>query len=228
MLAPKRRGWTRMTIEMMQVIALGRGGRCLSKTYENVHSNLEWECVKKHRWHATPNNVKRGAWCGICAIDATRGSLSDILKIVEQLGGRCLSDQYVNVAAPLQFECGQGHRWQSSAKTVLEGHWCMLCFHDSQRSTLQEMRELAASRDGQCLSDAYLNNYNPLRWRCAHGHEWKSNPLNIRKHWCPECGDDKRRLGIARMREIAVELRGILTLNLHLILTHPEYAIEVR
>jgi hypothetical protein len=30
---------------------------------------------------------------------------------------------------------------------------------------------------------------SPLRWRCAHGHEWESAAHNIRAgHWCPVCG----------------------------------------
>jgi hypothetical protein len=60
-------GQKRGTIEEMKGIAEGRGGRCLSDTYVNSKTKLEWECAKGHRWTAIPSNVKnRGSWCPIC------------------------------------------------------------------------------------------------------------------------------------------------------------------
>ncbi|MFQ5714960.1 MAG: hypothetical protein ACE5GU_13090 [Candidatus Scalinduaceae bacterium] len=62
--AEKRKG----TIEEMQEIAEKRGGKCLSDTYVNSSTNLLWECAKKHRWKATPSNIKSGKWCKKCYI----------------------------------------------------------------------------------------------------------------------------------------------------------------
>ncbi|MQR02084.1 hypothetical protein [Glaciimonas soli] len=205
----QRSGWVRTTIEQMQVIAIERGGMCLSIAYGIAHTKLEWECTKGHRWFATPSNIKRGTWCRECAKDRSRSSLDDIIEIALARGGRCLSQQYINTESPLTFECEQGHCWQASSKTIREGHWCAACAHDKMRSTLQRMQEIAASRGGLCLSDTYLNNYHRLRWRCAQGHEWESNPLNVVKHWCAQCRDDKKRLGIARMQAIAAERDGL-------------------
>ncbi len=59
-------GLEKLTLKDMQNIAESRGGKCLSLEYENVDSNLEWECSEGHRWQATANSVKSGTWCGVC------------------------------------------------------------------------------------------------------------------------------------------------------------------
>ncbi len=48
------------------------------------------------------------------------------------------------------------------------------------RLTLETFQEIARSKGGACLSDAYVNILAPLRWRCARGHEWEARPANIR------------------------------------------------
>jgi len=58
----------RLTIETMRETAIERGGRCLSETYVNTSTKLEWECHRGHRWWALPASIRRGHWCRECAI----------------------------------------------------------------------------------------------------------------------------------------------------------------
>lgn len=56
------------------------------------------------------------------------------------------------------------------------------------RITLQDMKKIAESRDGKCLSNEYEGSGNNLKWRCKDGHEWEATPHNIKKDkWCPIC-----------------------------------------
>ncbi|WP_341316945.1 hypothetical protein WN982_37130 [Paraburkholderia sp. IMGN_8] len=192
----------------MQAIAAQRGGKCVSTAYVNANTRLEWEYAEGHRWLAVPNSVKRGTWCRVCAVKSTRRSLADAQRAAAGLGGRCLSSEYFNGTTPLWFECADGHRWQTTPATVFAGHWCQLCWDRRRRHTIEQMRELAASRGGQCLSGDYLNQHQPLRWRCAQGHEWESKAAIVKGHWCPQCQREQSRTGIGRMREIAAERGG--------------------
>ncbi len=88
-------------------------------------------------------------------------------------GGRCLSAEYVTDTA-LEWECAEGHRWFASAGNVKKGTWCRQCYDERRSNTISAMRALAASHGGECLSQAYENQSQPLRWRCANGHEWTS------------------------------------------------------
>ncbi len=66
--ADRKKGETqRLTIEEMQKIAKKRGGKCLSATYKNSVTKLEWQCKKGHNWFASPSKIKLGQWCPICA-----------------------------------------------------------------------------------------------------------------------------------------------------------------
>jgi hypothetical protein len=57
----------RLTLSTFHDIAATRGGVCLSQTYSNERTALWWRCAERHDWHATPNKVKRGSWCPVCA-----------------------------------------------------------------------------------------------------------------------------------------------------------------
>lgn len=58
------------------------------------------------------------------------------------------------------------------------------------KSKLQEMKDIAAEKGGDCISTAYLGNAEKLSWKCKQGHVWKATPQAIKKCkgiWCPEC-----------------------------------------
>lgn len=57
----------KLTIEEMQRIAYKQGGRCLSDSYMNNGTHLEWQCSEGHIWQARPRKVKQGTWCPSCA-----------------------------------------------------------------------------------------------------------------------------------------------------------------
>lgn len=58
-----------------------------------------------------------------------------------------------------------------------------------ERPITDEMRLIAASRNGVCLSTTYVDYSSKLRWRCSEGHEWESIWQTARKGcWCGICG----------------------------------------
>ena len=79
---------------------------------------------------------------------------------------------------------------------------------------LHELQQLARSRGGDCLSEAYINSATPLHWRCSADHEWEAAPDVIKKgHWCPACGvqqrvETMRRRKMGDMHAIAAKRGG--------------------
>ena len=55
------------TIDDVKLIAIERGGRCLSKTYVNAICKMKWQCPMNHKWSASLNKVLCGRWCPECA-----------------------------------------------------------------------------------------------------------------------------------------------------------------
>ena len=67
-----------LTIEEMHELAAAKGGRCLSKEYQNNHTKLRWRCAFGHEWEARPSDIKGGKWCGQCYCDYRKGSLKKL------------------------------------------------------------------------------------------------------------------------------------------------------
>ncbi|MHA2288946.1 MAG: hypothetical protein ACXABG_09170 [Promethearchaeota archaeon] len=68
-------GITEYSITDMQKLAYDKGkdktgkpGKCLSLTYKNVHTKLEWQCGKcGFIWKSKPNNIIQKSWCPNCS-----------------------------------------------------------------------------------------------------------------------------------------------------------------
>lgn len=56
---------------------------------------------------------------------------------------------------------------------------------------IEDMREAAAFRGGECLSQTMVKGdlYTRLLWKCHDGHEFYAIPYTVLKagHWCPKC-----------------------------------------
>ncbi len=59
----------------------------------------------------------------------------------------------------------------------------------SDQLTIDDLREAARFRGGDCLSDEFLGMSRQLRFKCAFEHEFEATPTLVLKagHWCPEC-----------------------------------------
>jgi hypothetical protein len=187
----------------LRSLVSARGGAFLSKSVRHADSIVRVRCEAEHVWEAHAHSILDGAWCPICTSRRTRITIQLVRKLARERGGRCLSRTY-RPDTKLIWECARGHQWASLASAVKRGKWCREC----RRGSIEEMRELARARRGECLSDAYVNRNTHLRWRCAAGHEWEASPGNIKGGtWCPECSPT-RRLSIDQMRAIAERLGG--------------------
>ena len=189
-------------LKILQQIALGKGGKCLSKNYLGAHIKLQFICKKGHKWKATPDKIKQGRWCPKCAIDKRakqrRLPIEDIQKIALEKGGWCLSEEYINAHTKLWFQCGESHIWDATPDSVKTRHWCPYCSRN-KKQTIEEMQQLAIDSGGKCLSEKYVNSLTKLKWQCEKGHIWDATPGHI-KHgqWCPECYKLKRKRNITK------------------------------
>lgn len=57
-----------------------------------------------------------------------------------------------------------------------------------RKCTIEEMRNIANSRQGKCLSTTYTNARTNILWKCSDGHTWAATPDNVKRGtWCPYC-----------------------------------------
>ncbi|QQS61536.1 MAG: hypothetical protein IPN70_01215 [Candidatus Moraniibacteriota bacterium] len=140
-------------------------------------------------------------------------NIGELKLIAEKNGGKCLSKYYLGIFIPLLWKCKKGHQWEAPPTQIKQGYWCPKC---SSRPVLgiQDMRAIALSRGGKCLSAQYLDARTKLRWQCAEGHIWETTPGSIRGgHWCPKCSnkiiaEKIRKYSIADMNRLASKKGG--------------------
>ena len=56
----------RYTIDDCHRIAKERGGKCLSKKFQDSKTPVTWECADGHTWGAVMGKIINGSWCGEC------------------------------------------------------------------------------------------------------------------------------------------------------------------
>ena len=173
-------------IKEMQDIAKSKSGQCLSKIYINNYTPIQWKCKNNHKWKATAHSIRNGSWCLECA-GHKKKTIEEMQKHAKSKKGYCLSKEYKNIFSKLKWKCKKGHIWEASGNSVLCGSWCPSCNRNKKR-TIEEMKQIAKSKKGKCLSTIYLGDKTKLKWKCEKSHEWEVAPRNIIKgSWCPLC-----------------------------------------
>lgn len=174
------------TVKDMQLLALSRGGQCLSDEYMGAMQKIRWQCSEGHQWSATPNNIRNGKWCPFCA-RTKKLSIETIYELALSKGGKCLSKKYINAKVKLHWQCSEGHKWYAPQSDVKQGQWCPICAGKVVYS-INDAKKVANERNGYCLSQNYENSKIPLHWQCADGHKWKASFSSIKRgSWCPYC-----------------------------------------
>lgn len=200
---------SRLSLEVAQKIAIERGGLCLSNVYVNNKEHLKWKCQFGHEWNACLGKIKNAKqWCPTCS-GTKKLTIATAHEVALGRGGRCLSTEYVNCNAPIQWECDEFHRWTACLHDVKNGGtWCPYCAR-VVKLTIEDAHKVAAERGGLCLSTVYISNKEPLRWRCMYNHEWIASLGKVKneKQWCPDCSG-KKKLNINVANEIALERGG--------------------
>lgn len=192
------------TIHDMRRVARERGGKCLSPHYMTAPTKLQWRCAKGHEWLATGCNVIGGreTWCARCSRKQPH-TIEGLQEIAARRGGNLLSTTYRNITTNLRWRCAAGHEWEAIAKSVVRGTWCRRCA-GKEPHTLAEMKALARSRGGRCLSKTYVNESYDLLWQCAKGHSWSASAKNVmhNESWCGPCAGFRKHT-IEEMHELA-------------------------
>lgn len=63
----------------------------------------------------------------------------------------------------------------------------------SKEFHLNEMKQIAESRGGKCLSNSFVSAKTKMEFECKEGHRWFSVPHHVKDgSWCPECYNIRR------------------------------------
>jgi hypothetical protein len=85
---------------------------------------------------------------------------------------------------------------------------------DEQRKySIDDLQKYAAKKGGLVLSEKYLNQMTPVKWKCENGHVWKATTITVidGESWCEKCGETKLQTRLYdELKKIAKERQGRL------------------
>jgi hypothetical protein len=189
-------GKATMKFNKVKELVESKSGTLLSNEYKNSMKKLEIKCnICEHEWWASVNSIKHGYWCPNCA-GLVKLTIEKMQKIATGKNGKCLSTIYVNAQDNLTWQCNDCDTiWNATPTSIKNnGTWCPMCAnerrHGRARLTMEDMHNIATTRNGQCLSTVYVSSQDNLKWQCNVCETiWDASPTNI-KHagtWCPKC-----------------------------------------
>ena len=175
-----------------RLLAIKKGGSCLSVNYANSSVKLSWRCTKGHEWLALINGIRRGGWCPARS-GVKRKTPEDIDRLAESHGGICLnSAEYKNIRTKnMKFMCSKKHVFTTTVN-VANRHWCPFCT-GLARLTIEEVRALVNKLGGECLEDKYINVRTKMRFRCKESHVFAMVFSSVKSGaWCPDCAGNRK------------------------------------
>lgn len=114
----------RVTIEDCRELAEERGGRCLSSEYVGATAPMRWRCRNGHEFELSRNRVTSGRWCQCEQPKRMRVTIDDCRRFAAEMGGECLSTEYVSAKASMRWRCQNGHEFERSRNAAMNGRWC--------------------------------------------------------------------------------------------------------
>ncbi|MDD4930658.1 MAG: hypothetical protein PHG66_00695 [Candidatus Colwellbacteria bacterium] len=165
----------------MKKYASDNGGELLTETYTQSSDKYRWKCENNHVWTRTWTHMKHYQnWCYRCNC----WNLEDIQAVAESRGEKCIECiSGKGISGRYLWMCYKGHTFETSGSIVYESK-CAQC----NKLSIEEMKQLAIGRGGECLSNVYINGRIPLKWRCCRGHEWEALPKHVKSNtWCRQC-----------------------------------------
>jgi len=184
-------------LESAHKLARDNGGQCLTTEPIKERGLFLLTCPKGH-----PDFTKRhdavvlGKYCPACAMEKkgeeqVKYTKSDLDAYAANLGGTCLSTEYLGWDKKHLWQCSKGHTWESKPRMVISmGSWCPVCAGNA-KYTVEDLTERVTVRGGKCLE----LNYDPVKerstalWECSFDHTWRARTDTIigRGDWCPHC-----------------------------------------
>ena len=156
-------------------------------------------------------------------------TINDACAIAGKRGGLCLSTEYVNANIPMRWQCADGHEWTTSLNNIKNSKtWCPYCANKASH-TIEDAKQVAFSKNGECLSEMYDNSFSYLSWRCSEGHEWNASFNNVKnnKTWCPYCANN-RPCTLEDAKQLAHNRRELVFLNILLIIFQFYYGYVIK
>lgn len=191
-------------IEKIISKSLELGVEYIKGEYSSVDSVLTFKCKCGEEFERDWRHVKRGqVKCKKCCGNK-KYTIEEVKNKCRELGIECLSKEYKNNKAKMDFKCSCGRSFSRAwADVVNNGQThCSVCCH-STPYTLDEVNEICNSLGIVCLEDKYVNVNTKMKFKCSCGEIFEktfTQIVNLNQFRCKKCSHSES-LGECIIRE---------------------------
>lgn len=109
-------------------------------------------------------------------------------KLFEENGCQLLEETYVDTRTPMLYQCSCGKVSIIRLFAFKKGSRCRRCNQKKHTKTYEEVKSYFASKGCVLLSETYINNKTPMKYRCSCGNESEISLGNLRNgRRCKKC-----------------------------------------
>lgn len=171
----------------------------------------QFHCERGHERHI-PVNSGSLRWLKPCRDCEREDKLEEVRAAAAAQNARCLTTSLQGTKGYVEIECEQGHRSRRTVPAMLRGWPCSECTGRGRRKTptIESVRQMAAERGGECLSEKVTSTNDRLHWKCGEGHTWRSTYHSVGHEgsWCPKCARASLRVGLEAAQALASRHNG--------------------
>lgn len=168
------------------------GGTWLDEVYINSKQqlNIRCGCGEVFKRNMEKINSRKSATCKICS--SKRGAsnrlmdFNEIKKQIEELGGKLVSEDYINAKTPLILECPICKKEFEREWQVIQKHKTVICkscscakSNEENKVDIEEIRALVEELGSKLLSEKYSNRNENLKIECGCGRKLNRNYATI-------------------------------------------------
>ena len=180
------------TFEEVRELFENRGFQLLNNEYKGAHSLLDYVCSNDHQTKISFAKLHRGVGCLECS-GKKKKTVEEVKNLFESRGYTLLSDTYKNSHSHLEYICSNEHQTQITLKELQNGHGCAECA-GLKKKTIEDVRELFASRSYTLLSTEYIGVDSPLKYICTNEHNAKISFAKLQSgRGCLKCSGKNRK-----------------------------------
>jgi hypothetical protein len=177
-------------LKTLQDYAKKYEGKCLSDKYITNATLYKWVCKNNHEFEKTWTTLLRSnsTFCTKC-----KNNIIDQLKLFAvEKNGKLLSENYITSNSLYKWECKNSHIFEKSWTEMKRASWfCIKCNKDNE-ITIDKLKKFAKEKNGECISEKYINSNTNYEWKCENFHTWKATWVNVGYNnatWCKKCNE---------------------------------------
>ena len=190
--------------------------QCLEE-YQGSMNKIKHQCLEGHQWTVSPNSIKNGTGCPICAGVRPISTEEYHQQVVALNKGFICLEEYQTAKIKIKHQCSNGHQWKAKPLNIKTGTGCPTCATINQKITAEEYHQQVQDLDkGFTCLEEYQGALTKIKHQCSKGHQWETNPGNIKTGYgCPTCSNLRTKRDIYKDRPTWIYYIYIISLGVY-------------